>query len=327
VKELVELHQGTIAVESGNGAGGTTFKVTLPVEDSAAPAISFTPNETAMPVLAEPGSADEGSPNPESEADIPALLVVDDSEDLRVWIREHFATRFRVYEAGDGAEGFALAREHLPDMVISDVMMPGIDGFELCRMLRASPETDFLPIVLLTAQAGSEQRIEGLERGADDYLTKPFTMRELEARVDNLIALRRRLRERFMRGVVEPPPRSSLEPPVGSPEDQVLVERIRSAIEANLADPDFGVEDLAKAVFLDRSHLFRRTRQLLGEAPSDLLRRARIDRGARLLEAGMGTVTDVAYAVGFNKVSHFCRVFQAFHGATPAAWRERMKVR
>jgi DNA-binding response OmpR family regulator len=302
--------------------------VALPLEDYAGPALSFTPGETAIPVAAGPARAESDGRERKSEDDIPALLVVDDSEDLRIWIREHFATRFRVYEAGDGAEGIALTRQHLPDMVISDVMMPGVDGFELCRTLRESPETDFLPIVLLTAQTGSEQRIEGLERGADDYLTKPFTMRELEARVDNLIALRRRLRERFTRGAAEPPRAPAAELPAGlDPDDQALVDRIQSAIEANLADPDFGVEELAKAVFQDRSHLFRRTRQLLGVSPSELLRRARIDRGARLLEAGAGTVTDVAYAVGFNKVSHFCHVFQEVFGATPAAWRARVLAR
>src|SRR5678815_819129 len=135
--------------------------------------------------------------------DVPSLLVVDDSADLRSYIRDHFTARFRVLEAGDGAEGIALARRHLPDVVISDVMMPGTDGYELVRALRASPETDFLSIILLTAQAADEQRLNGLERGADDYIVKPFEMRELDVRVRNLSLARRRLRERFSGPVVE----------------------------------------------------------------------------------------------------------------------------
>src|SRR5262249_50276670 len=152
------------------------FVVTLPIEgdDGVASAVALTPAET---LIAGPPAVEEEL-EVLAEEDTPTLLIVDDSADLRAWIREHFSERFRVHEAPDGAEGIALARQHLPDMVISDVMMPGVDGFELCRTLRSSSETDFLPIILLTAQADSERRIEGLERGADDYLTKPFEMRE-----------------------------------------------------------------------------------------------------------------------------------------------------
>jgi signal transduction histidine kinase/DNA-binding response OmpR family regulator/streptogramin lyase len=324
VKELVELHGGTIQVASGEGIIGTTFTVALPIGGDLGIVGTLTPGETPVTGPAEPDEREETV----REDNVPTLLVVDDSADLRAWVREHFSARFRVYEAGDGADGIALAREHLPDMVISDVMMPGVDGFELCRTLRSSPETDFLPIVLLTAHVDSERRIEGLERGADDYLTKPFAMRELEARVDNLVALRRRLRERFATGTAEVPHPSEIAMPAGlDADDRLLAGRVRAAIEANLADPDFGVAELAKAVFQDRSHLFRRTKQIFGISPSDLIRQARVERGARLLEAGAGTVTDVAYAVGFNKVSHFCRVFQETYGATPAAWRSRLAER
>jgi signal transduction histidine kinase/DNA-binding response OmpR family regulator len=316
VKELVELHGGTIDVSSEGAGAGTRFTVTLPVGDRT------TSTNPAVPSIVEAGGVEDDAHSVDRDDDNPTLLIVDDSDDLRAWMREHFAARFQVYEATDGAEGITLAREHLPDIVISDVMMPRVDGFELCNVLRSSPETDFIPIVLLTAQADGDRRIEGLERGADDYLTKPFAMRELEARVDNLIASRRRLRERFTRGGAKPPAvaieqRSS----ALSADDRVLLERIRAAIESSLADPEFGVVELAKAAFVDRTHLFRRTKQLVGLSPSELIRRARIERGAALLESGAGTVTDVAYAVGFNKVSHFCRVFQETYGSTPAAWR------
>jgi AraC-like DNA-binding protein len=187
------------------------------------------------------------------------------------------------------------------------------------RVLRASPETDFLPPVLLTAQAEDEQRIAGLERGADDYLVKPFERRELGARVHNLIASRRRLREHLAGGRVELP----APPPGLAPADCALLDRLRLAIEEHLGDPEFGVPELARAVFMDRSHLYRRTRELLGAPPSELLKHARLEHGARLLREGRGTVGDVAYASGFNSVSYFCRCFQEAHGATPAAYRVR----
>jgi YesN/AraC family two-component response regulator len=227
-----------------------------------------------------------------------------------------------VLEAADGAEGIALARRHLPDAVVSDVMMPGTDGHELVRVLRASSETDFLSIILLTARAEDEQRLEGLERGADEYMVKPFEMRELDVRVRNLIASRRRLRERF-----SIPPVEVRAGATGiAPTDQAYVARVREAIQRRLADPDFGVGELADAVSQDRSQLFRRVKQLFGESPSDLIRRMRVEEGKRLLTEGAATVTDVAYAVGFNSLSYFCRCFQDAYGSTPAAYRSRPSV-
>jgi AraC-like DNA-binding protein len=204
-------------------------------------------------------------------------------------------------------------------------------------VLRSSAETDFLSIVLLTAQAEDERRLEGLERGADDYIVKPFEMRELDARVRNLILSRRRLRERFS-GTGTGPGASGLGtgdsagkpaaaerhgPASVASADEVYVERVRDAIQRRLADPDFGVGELADAMSQDRSHLFRRIKQLFGESPSDLIRRMRVEEGARLLTEGSATVTDVAYAVGFNSLSYFCHCFQQSYGVTPAAYRSR----
>jgi DNA-binding response OmpR family regulator len=324
VKELVELHGGTIVVESGSG--GTTFTATIP---SRVPAGGVTvagpadlPDAASLAgvVMAEQAGtpAEASGDDPRSE-DVPTLLVVDDSADLRSYIRDHFAARFRVLEASDGAEGIVLARRYLPDIVLSDVLMPGTDGHELVRVLRESAETDFLSIILLTAQAEDLQRLEGLERGADEYIVKPFEMRELDVRVRNLIASRRRLRERF-RG---PPAEVRADAAGVAPADQAYAARVRNAIQRGLADSDFGVGELANAVFQDRSHLFRRVKQLFGESPSDLIRRTRLEEGKRLLTEGSATVTDVAYALGFNSLSYFCRCFQEAYGMTPATYRNQ----
>jgi signal transduction histidine kinase/ligand-binding sensor domain-containing protein/CheY-like chemotaxis protein/AraC-like DNA-binding protein len=338
VKELVELHGGTIRVESGDG--GTTFTATIPAGELA-DGVAL-PNDADVPGIASlvtAVTAEQSGTSPEPAAaeddrsrDVPTLLVVDDSADLRGYIRDHFDARFRVLEASDGAEGIALARRHLPDIVLSDVMMPGTDGHELVRALRSSAETDFLSIVLLTAQAEEEQRLDGLERGADDYIVKPFEMRELDVRVRNLIASRRRLRERFSvtgtsglgtgDSAGKPPATGAHAASASSaPADAAYIARVREAIRRGLADPDFGVRELADAVSQDRSHLFRRVKQVFGESPSDLIRRMRVDEGARLLTEGSATVTDVAYAVGFNSLSYFCHCFQQSYGVTPAAYR------
>jgi DNA-binding response OmpR family regulator len=328
VKELVELHRGTIVVESGNG--GTTFTARIP--SLAAVDGVVVPETAAIPSAASLGSAitaehgGDAAESPEDKAqseDVPTLLVVDDSADLRSYIRDHFAARFRVLEAADGAEGIALAQRQLPDVVLSDVMMPGTDGHELVRVLRANAETEFLSIILLTAQAENEQRLDGLERGADDYIVKPFEMRELDVRVRNLIAARRRLRERFSRAPAElSAVAASVAGGIASA-DQAYAARVRDAIQHGLADPDFGVGELADAVSQDRSHLFRRVKQVFGESPSELIRRMRLEEGERLLTEGSATVTDVAYAVGFNSLSYFCHCFQESYGVTPAAYRSR----
>ena len=179
-------------------------------------------------------------------------------------------------------------------------------GNELVRALRASPETDFLSIILLTAQAEDEQRLEGLERGADEYIVKPFEMRELDVRVRNLILVSTAA-ARAVLGCAGRASRSRavVESDV-APADQAYVAQVRDAIRRGLANPDFGVGELADAVSQDRSHLFRRVKQLFGESPSDLIRRMRVEEGERLLLSDRSaTVTDVAYAVGFNSLSLF----------------------
>ncbi len=329
-RELAELHGGTIDVESGPG-GGATFTFSIPlgkahladdqVVDAPAMERPTLPDGSMIDIESVPVSRDAAYGNgagPGQNEDVPMLLVVDDNADLREYVRGRFESRYRIVEASDGADALRRATELIPDLVISDVMMPGMDGHTFCAALRGSPETDFIPVILLTAQAESEQRIAGLGRGADDYIVKPFDMRELEARVDNLISSRRRLRERYSAGglkvVTSPDPLA--------PSDREFVERLTTAIESNLSNPDFGVIELASAVFQDRSHLFRRTREVLGETPSDLLRRLRLERAATLLNEDNAMVAEVAYGSGFNSVSHFCRVFRAAYGLTPSAYRE-----
>ena len=323
VKELAELHGGSIAVESRNGE--TTFTATIPslaAVDGAISASSVAPGAGALSLATDeqPVTLPEPVDAESSTDDVPTLLVVDDSPDLRTYIRDHFSTQFRIIEAGDGGEGIALARQHLPDVVLSDVMMPGTDGHELVRVLRESAETDFLPIVLLTAQAEAEHRLQGLEGGADDYIVKPFEMRELDVRVRNLIASRRRLRERFSASSNPDQHDNSAIAPV----DRAYATRIRDAIRSRMTDPKFGVTELADVVAQDRSHMFRRIKEVFGASPSDVIRRMRLEEGARLLSEGSATVSDVAYAVGFNSLSHFCRRFIEVYGVTPATYRTRV---
>jgi signal transduction histidine kinase/ligand-binding sensor domain-containing protein/DNA-binding response OmpR family regulator len=348
VKELVDLHGGTIEVESEEGFG-SLFRVAFQrgrdhlrpedvVEDGEGQPLDGL-SEDGLPALVVAHAPDEALVSDEArgdgalvghgeradDEDETTVLVVDDSAEIRAYVRRHLAPEYRVVEAADGAEGLAKARTLLPDLVLSDVMMPGMDGFALCRALKADPETDFIPVVLLTARAEAEDRLEGLGVHADDYLTKPFDVRELWARVDNLIASRRRLRERFASGAAVtawPGPDGGLHaaPVEVDSAETVFLEQVRCAVEAHLGDEDFTVERLAKAVGVSRGHLHRQLKALAGRTPTEAIRAMRLERGAQLLAARAGTVSEVAYAVGFKSVSHFSNSFEKDFGCRPSAY-------
>ncbi|MFQ5890362.1 MAG: response regulator [Gemmatimonadota bacterium] len=257
------------------------------------------------------------------EDELPTVLLIDDNPELRAYVSKHLrSASYRVVEAATGEEGLRLAREVVPDCIISDIMMPGLDGNALCRAVKSDPELDFVPVILLTAKAGREHRLEGLAEGADDYLTKPFDTVEVTARVQNLIASRLRLRERFQR------PAHLRPAPVDVPSsDEVFLERVRKALEAHLADSEFSVELLARAVSQSRSQLYRRLQDLLDQSPSELIQGFRLERAGDLLAAKAGIVSEIAYAVGFKSVSHFCRRFRARYGVSPSAYAEAVPPR
>jgi signal transduction histidine kinase/ligand-binding sensor domain-containing protein/DNA-binding response OmpR family regulator len=319
-RELVELHGGRIEVASREGEGAT-FTVWLragrehlrDAQVADGPATAQEPT-AVEPAALEPPPAALAAPEPEA-GDVTTVLVVDDHDELRALVRRGLAPHYRVLEARDGAEALRLARANPPDLVVSDVMMPGMDGFALVEAFRADPDLDFVPVVLLTARAESEDRIAGLRRGADDYVEKPFRGEELRARVDNLIATRRRLRERYGRDF-----RIASTAAPADALDRAWLERLREVVGARLGEEDFNVAALADAMRQDRTQLFRRVRELLDTTPTDLLRNARLDRAAELLRDAAGGIGEVAYATGFKSVSHFSQCFRERFGRTPSAF-------
>lgn len=330
-RDLVELHGGRIEVESEVGVG-TTFVVKLRHGRHH----FLDPQMATSSVLAEmdlmgTGSAATGSTptisvsseaeqqDPELEEDCTTVLVVDDNVEVRAYLRRHLAGFYRVVEAADGTQGFDRARESLPDLVISDVMMPGVDGTELCRRLKADKELAYVPVILLTARADGADRLEGLQAGADDYLAKPFEVDELLARVDNLIASRRRFLQRPVDPESAPVEIPALEMSSNPSRDQALVNRVWQVIGEHLEEEDFNVDSLADHLSMDRSHLYRRLQTLVGESPSDLIRQRRLQQAETLLRQGSGSVSEIAYQVGFRSVSHFSRSFRHSFGRAPSA--------
>jgi len=199
-------------------------------------------------------------------------------------------------------------------MVISDVMMPEMDGYQLCAALKGNEKTSHIPVILLTARAAEKDKLSGLETGADDYLTKPFNSRELHARVRNLIRLRRELQKRFQHKALLTPRRVS-EPSV----EEAFLMRLMQALEENLADETFSVESLSATLNMGRRQLHRKIKAVTGETPGGFIRSVRLQRARQLLEAGAGTVSEIALRTGFGSISYFSRAFKEKFGISPSA--------
>ena len=327
---LVERHGGTIGVDSTPG-DGATFTVRWPRSDEhltdrpdvtwtagdaspAASAVTAPPQPPPEPVRAGPSPLPSGDASPDAESpDRPTVLVVDDNADIRAFVRRHLASTYRVVEAADGADGLDRARDLTPDCIVADVMMPRMDGLELLDALRSDAATDFIPVVLLTARAALDDKMEGLDAGADDYLTKPFRPDELQARIRNLRAQRMRLRERFQSD--ESAPQEVSEDAAAPP----FLREVEAAIRERVSDEDLTVGTLAEEVGVSRSKLYRELGAITDASPADLIWQVRLQKARTLLEDEAGNVSEVAYGVGFKSVSHFSRRFRDRFGVPPSS--------
>ncbi|QKK03859.1 MAG: response regulator [Pseudomonadota bacterium] len=308
VRELVELHGGEVRLDSEIGAGAR-FTLSLPA--TLQPHDEPNMTEPPEPEDIEPGSTQRETP-PE-DASAAQILLVDDNAELREFLRLRLGRTFRIIEADNGVRGLEQAREHLPDLIVTDGMMPELDGLGLTRAVKADPELDFIPVLMLTARGESDAIVQGLAAGADDYLAKPFDGAELAARINGLIASRRRLKARLQAEFEARDQTIDAESEFARAAERV--------VEESLSDPGFSVRDWASLMHMDRTTLFRKLKDETGQSPNDYLRESRMQRAAELLKRRAGNVAEVAEAVGFASVSSFSRRFRERFGQTPASFR------
>ncbi len=321
-KELVELMHGKIKVESEVGRG-SKFTVTLPLgtEHLASDEFRMIQNQhskTIKPaVVAESVETEDTSPDAqcsEKEKDkLPHILIVEDNIDIREFIAENLSDCFNVDLASNGKAGLKRAVKNIPDLVITDIVMPKMDGIELCENLKTDEKTSHIPVVMLTGKSSIEDRLTGLDTGADAYLTKPFNIKELRMQVTKLIEQRQKLRERFTRDLRLEPKDIAV-----TSADEKFIARAMEIIEKNMGNSEFEVRQFQDEMFMSRMQLFRKIKALTNQTPGEFIRTIRLKRAASLIKQNFGNIAQITYEVGFNNPSYFAKCFKDLYGELPS---------
>ena len=316
VKAFTELHHGEVSATSIEGKG-STFTIHIPVRQKGE--VTNQPTEK-IEQLVEPSSAEE-VPNQARhideliqpyQTDKPEVLIIDDNIDIRTYLRSVLSEKYNVSEAADGKVGLELARKIVPDIVLSDIMMPVMDGLAFCQQLKTDKAISHIPVILLTARSLDEQRAEGYEHGADAYLSKPFSLRLLLSRIDNLIESRKKLNQTWSKGVEDDEIGN-----ISNEIDKSFLKQLRKIIQENLANSDLSVEQIGDEIGLSRVQLYRKVKALTGYSPVEIVRKARLTRARHLLQTTERTVSEVAYAVGFSTPSYFSKCYKDEFGENP----------
>ena len=335
VRELVQMHGATIQVESQEGKGSCFTVRFLKGKAHYDESVEFLQSDgVEAPPAWQPDKAGSEEPTKDDTSTRETMLLVEDNAELRLFLRGIFASEYRIVEATNGREGWEKALNLLPDIIISDIMMPEKDGLELTRDLRRELTTSHIPIVLLTAKTSFEKQLEGLAEGADDYITKPFSAVYLQARVRNLLAQRQKLQKSFRMGLmadasadaasVETPEQSEQATPATlSDADRKFMERVVQLMEKNMDNGNLVVDDLVSGVAVSRSVFFKKIKSLTGLAPVEFIREMRIRRAAQLIAQGDYTMTQIAYMVGISDSRYFSKCFKQLMGMTPTEYKER----
>ena len=324
-KMMVELHKGSIQVDSEPDQG-STFTVRLPldksvyspenfgIESGESPATMFQPSINVLDMEKDFTDAKEDI---KKDKRLHSILIVEDDMAIRNYIRTEFSSKYKIYSANNGKEGLNQALKFLPDVIISDILMPEMDGLALCRVLKTNDKTSHIPIILLTAKTSIEQRIEGLETGADSYITKPFSLHHLEIRIDKLIQLRTTLKTKYSENIEEIQDNVNIEST-----DEKLFRRFNQKLKEQIGNPDLSVASISKDLGVSRIHLNRRLKSFIKESPGVYIRNYRLKQAASLLSKKKVSIAEVAYAVGFSSHAYFSNLFKEYYGVSPTEYME-----
>ena len=334
-RELAELHQAELTAESEEGKGATfrvIFKLGFAHFDNDTEFVladGQSPLRPQHPASAVQEDEEEAEDAGQSD-DEPVLLFVEDNEELRSFIKIILSDGFHVIEAGNGIEGFEIARNQLPDIIITDLMMPEMDGLELARRIKQEATTSHIPVVVLTAKTDLDTQVEALKRGADDFITKPFSSTYLRARVENILQQRRKLQELFLATLADYPREKAgksydIAPsdPLVEAYDDKLMKNLMEVMEKNIDNSDLTVDELVAKIGIGRSVFFKKLKSLTGLAPIEFIREVRVKRAAQLIESGEYTISQVTYMVGCNDPRYFSRIFKQRFGVTPSEYRDK----
>ena len=315
-KMIVEMHEGEITARNReDGIQGSLFVVRVPINSNKAKINAESNVDT--PSENEYASSEE---TVSTSTNAPRLLLVDDDAEITDYIAQELSPRYRCSVAANGKDALKqlLAGDKRFDLIVSDIMMPEMDGFTLLRAIKSNMNIAHLPVILLTSEAAVGNRLEGLERGADAFMAKPFLVDELRVQIDNLLRKDQRLKAQYTPNLEEQ--KEKVEQPDVADNDKVLMERIMQSVNKNLSNSDFSVEQMAQEVGLSRSQLHRRMKELTGLSTSDFVRNIRMEQAARLLRERHVNVSQVAYTVGFSSPGTFSKVFKQHFGQPPSEY-------
>ncbi|EHQ29326.1 hybrid sensor histidine kinase/response regulator transcription factor [Mucilaginibacter paludis] len=324
-KNIIELHQGTISVNStaatADHSGSTSFKVSVLKGKT-----HFSDDELVDEIIQEPSSYQPYYPEPvlneellkEGDIEKPVILLIEDNEEVRGFVKEALSNSYEIHESVNGHEGWETATRLIPDLIISDVTMPVMDGLELCSKIKTDDRTNHIPVILLTAKAAHTHQVSGLETGADAYITKPFSMQILELNIRNLLQARQAMRQKYAQQVTLMPKNKVID----SPDEQFLT-KLMDIVERNMEDPDFDVVKLVKEIGMSQTVLYRKIKALTDLTITDFIKSARLKQAALLLSQNKLTIAGVAYAVGFNDRKYFSKEFKKQFGKAPSEYVEQ----
>jgi signal transduction histidine kinase/ligand-binding sensor domain-containing protein/DNA-binding response OmpR family regulator len=314
-KELIKLHNGFIKVKS-KMKKGSKFTVLIPninIEEDV--------SDQEKRIIEK----DQGEEINTVESDIknsnqPYLLIVDDNPDIREFIKTYFEPEYKIFQARNGKEGWELALEQVPDIIIADVMMPIMNGNDLCRKLKGNECTSHIPILMLTALSSADHQIAGIDSGADDYLTKPFDVGLLKAKTDNILAIRKSLRDKYSKEILLKPRDIVLANP-----DEKFIKKLVQIVEKNIAKSEFDVDMMAKSLGVSRTQLFRKINALTNMTPKELVRDIRLKRAAQLLTQDVLNINEIAIEVGISDISYFRKLFKEKYGMNASKYQKQEK--